>query len=190
MDNLDETIINLRNEERRNENNIIDEGLYIGDTLYEFAPVEVVSKRFIIMLPTSFDDMSPRLAEAKYPSKQRPQCIKTNADTSVNMSISYHEFETSNEYIEKEAASMKAVLKKSNPAMEFYEEGVEELPDFRLAWFGFKSFGLDQEMFNIMFVAAPEGKMLHGVFNCLFSDYKSWEKVALQMIRSIRVNKN
>jgi hypothetical protein len=39
-----------------------------------------------------------------------------------------------------------------------------------------------------MFLASVEGKMLHGMFNCIFTERENWKEVALKMIKSIKLN--
>jgi hypothetical protein len=186
MDNLDETILNLRNEQQKEGNPNIQSGVYIKGVWTEFVETEILSKKFTLLIPKSFVDMPSAIAKVKYPGEQRPQCIKTSLDTTVNMAVSFFGFPVNEKQIEQEAAQLKMVLKKTNPAMEFYQSNTEELKDFKLAWFDYKSFAIDHQMYNIMFIAAAEGKMLHGVFNCMYEDYKEWFNPAVQMIQSIR----
>lgn len=189
MDNLDETIIKLKNEQRKRENTHIESGVYIKDIWTEFHVVEVLDNKLTLLIPTSFVNMPAAVAKVKYPSEQRPQCIKTSLDTSVNMAISLFNLRMDGKHPEGEAAMLRQVLRKTNPAMEFYKTGVEELEDFTLAWFDYRSHAIDQQVYNIMFTASLQGKMLHGAFNCPYADYHEWHDPALQMIGSIKVNK-
>jgi len=186
-DPLDEDIMPLRKEQQKQKYSDIRTGVYIKGVLIEFQEAIVLDQRFKILLPTYFTDMSLELAKMKYPSEQRPQCIKTSPDTATNIGMSLMDIPISESNLEQEAIDMKLVLKKINPAMQFYNTGLEELVGFKLAWFDFKSFGIDGDMYNIMFTAAVEGKMLHGVFNCAFEEYKDWKDPALQMIKSISI---
>jgi hypothetical protein len=121
------------------------------------------------------------------PSELRPQCIKTSPDTATNIGMSILDVPISESNLEKDANDLKLVLKKTNPALQFYNTGLEELKSFKLAWFDFKSFGIDGDMYNIMFIAPVEGKMLHGIFNCAFEEYNDWKSPALQMLKSFKL---
>lgn len=189
MDDLDETILKLKFERKKQENSNIETGVYIKDIFTEFTPVEVL-KKFTVLLPSDFVTMPASIAKIKYPAQQRPQCIKTNLETSTNFAISLFDFKMNEKHLDKEAQSLKQVLKKTNPSMEFYEQGIEQLEDFNVAWFDYKSFAVDTQIYNIMFVGVAEGKMLHGVFNCMFKDIEHWKKPALQMIKSICIIKS
>jgi len=190
VEHLDETIINLRKEKNKSENTSIETGLYINDILTCFHEVEVLNE-FKIMLPTDFITLSEVQAKIKYPSEQRPQIIKTNEETSVNIGFSLVtvDIPINDTNIKKEAEELRKILKQLNPAMEFYSLEVEQLEDFKLAWFDYKSFALDGKMYNIMFVAGVgENKMLHGIFNCKSGMHKDWQTAAIGMLKTIKLS--
>jgi len=188
-DRLDESIIGLKNSRPENKINIHN-GVYLSNEFVEFDRKQILGGKLSIMLPTSFEIMALEYAKMKYPSEDRPQEIWTSPDTATNFGISHlTQIDTDAEYLKEDTAEMKAILKKTNPAMEFYQENLEELEDFNIAWFDYKSFGIDHDMYNIMFLAPLGGKALHGVFICLYSDYSQWSEVARQMLRSIELVK-
>ena len=185
MSNLDEKIIKMR-QKQQNKNSTSETPLE-GD----FYKHEVILENQLeILLPTNFSDMPIEIAKEKYPSEERPQCIKTDSSTMIDIGISLHdEIPIAENSIADVIEDMKYVLKKTNPAMEFYESGIEELEDFNIGWMDYKSFAIDDQMYNIMFVASVKGKMLHGVFNCGYSAHVEWRDRGLQIIKSIRFNK-
>ena len=68
-------------------------------------------------------------------------------------------------------------LKRLNPAFVFYESGVDKR-HVTVGWFEFKSYGLDTDVYNLMFVSRIGGKMLHGIFNCDYEDVLEWREPA------------
>jgi len=189
MDNLDEKILSLRNQQQKNQNSNIETGAFINYSLVKFIEAEALDSQFTVLIPSNFVEMSLEQARMKYPSELRPQCIKTSPDTSVNLGLNLIDYPATEESLAFDINEMKNALKSTNPSIEFYESGIEQLEDFKLAWFEFKSFAIGGQMFNIMFTAPANGQMLQGVFNCLFEQYDMWQKPALQMIRSIRYMK-
>ena len=186
MDRLDEIILKLKNARPENQP-IIEDGMYIKDELVTFVPVPVLEGTYTVMLPTDFSIMSKEDAEYKFPLSPRPKEIWSSPGTETNFCISYFDnIEINAEHIDEEADSLKQVLKKTNPAMDFYESGIYDLPDLKIAWFDYNSFGIDGDMYNIMFVSSVEGKLLHGAFICQFEDFEAWIGAAHQMIQSIR----
>ncbi len=189
MSYMDEEIIKMRRAEKNETFNDIKEGVYIKDVFTEFERVEIFEKNLNILLPESFVEMPEPMVKVKYPSEQRPQVIKTSLDTSVNIGFSLLNLPLKDEYLEDTTNHFKRVLKNMNPSMSFYVEETIELENFKLRYFTFKSFGMDSPMFNIMFIAPYGGGMLHGIFNCLFSEREQWEDYAMQMLESIELVK-
>lgn len=185
MDYMDEEIIKMRRSENEKEFKDITEGVYIKDVFTEFERVEIFEKMLNILLPKSFVTMPEAMVKVKYPSEQRPKVIKTSLDTSVNFGFSLLNIPVKEENLEEVVKHFKTTLKNMNPAMSFYDEEVIELENRKLRYFTFKSFGMDAPMFNIMFISPYGGGMLHGIFNCLFSERNQWEDYALQMLGSI-----
>ena len=189
MDKLDEKIISMR-KQQKNQNINIEKGVYIDHSLIEFVEVEAFDGQITVLIPSSFKDIPTEHAKIKYPSESRPQIIKTLPnDTSVNLCLSLIDCPITEQSLEDDAREMKNLLKKTNPAMEFYKSNIEQLEDFKLAWFEFKSFAIDGQMFNIMFVAPAHGQMLQGVFNCFFDKIETWQKPALEIIKSLKYTK-
>jgi len=187
MDNLDETIISMNNAKSENKVNI-EKGLYANNEFLEFKRKEVLDGKLSLMMPCNFAIMSAEHTNMKFPSEDRPQEIWTSPDTATNFGIShFSEMDLEEDYVKENADEMKNALKKLNPAMEFYQEGTEKLEDFTIAWFDYKSFGLDHDMYNIMFLASVDGKALHGVFICLYSEYTLWSEIAQQMLKSMSI---
>ena len=190
MEHLDETIISLRKEQYRAENTSIEKGFYIKDILTTFHEIELLDK-FKIMLPVDFITMDKELAKIKYPSEERPQIIKTNEDTSVNIGFNLlpSDKRLRRDDIEKETTELRRILKKLNSSMEFYNLEIEQLESFNLAWFDYKNSAIDDDLYNIMFIAGiSEKEMLHGIFNCSFSDYKDWKTAAIEMLKTIKLS--
>lgn len=190
MDYLDEEILKIRREENSKEYKDIKKGVYIKDVFTEFERVEIFEKKVSILLPQSFVTMPEAMAKVKYPSEQRPQVIKTSLDTSVNICFSLLNSPLKEENLEDTLKYLKRAMKNMNPAMSFYDEKTIETENMKLRYFAFKSFGMDYPMFNIMFIAPYKGVMLHGVFNCLYTEREQWEDFAIQMLSSFEsVNK-
>lgn len=182
---LDEKIIEYRNKARKEKYSTLETGMYIKNELVSFERKELFQKKISIMLPETFITLPENMAKLKYSSEQRPQIIKTSLDTSVNIGFSILEVEILPEHIKKLSAQAIEALKRLNPAYVFYEEKVE-LGNMPLGWFEFKSYGLDSNIYNLMFITIVEKKMLHGIFNCNYDDVLEWREAARQMMYSIR----
>jgi len=188
MDKTDEQIITLKAQQEKKDRDIIKEGAYINGTVVGFKEVEVLDGKLTIEIPKNFEDMDMTVAKMKYPSEQRPQCIKTNPSNSTNIGLSILDHPISEAQVEEGSEEMKRILKAVNPATEFYKSGLEQSEDFRISWFEYKSFAIDDQMYNIMFVSSYKGKFLHGIFNCRFSKHTEWREPAIEIIKSLKIN--
>ncbi len=184
-DFFDEKILECKKRARKEKHSTLETGTYIKDELVEFERQDLFCGKLSIMLPTTFVDLPENLAKLKYASEQRPQIIKTSLDTTVNLGLNILNVDIQDEQVELLLEQAKLTLKRMNPAISFYDSQVEKVP-MTLGWFEFKSFGLDKNVYNLMFVTRIDGKMAQGVFNCIYEDALEWRDAAHQMINSIR----
>lgn len=182
---FDEKILEYRRRARKEKYNSLETGMYIKDEFVQFERNELFRKKMSIMLPSSFVNMPHNLAKIKYASEQRPQVIKTSLDTTVNIGFNMLNADIQDNQIETLLGQAKEALKRLNPAFVFYDSRVEQEP-VTLGWFEFKSYGLDKNVYNLMFITRIGGKMMHGGFNCDYDDALEWRDAAHQMIASIR----
>lgn len=181
----DEKILEYRNRARKEKFNCIETGMYIQNELVKFERIELFEHKLSFMIPDTFVDLPPNLAKAKYSSEQRPQIIKTSLNTTVNIGFSILPVDISAEQIKNLVVQAKKALKRLNPALVFYESKVE-MKSMPLGWFEFKSYGLDSNVYNLMFITRIDGKMVHGIFNCKFEDAIEWREAARQIAYSVR----
>lgn len=181
---FDEKILEYRKRARKEKYCSLETGMYIKDELVQFERITLFQDKMSIMMPVSFVDLPSNLAKIKYISEQRPQIIKTSLDTTVNIGFSMPDLEVYPEHIEELCKQTKSALKQVNPAIVFYEGQVEG--DLPLGWFEFKSYGIDGNVYNLMFMTVINKKLLHGIFNCNYNDLLEWRDAARQMMRTIK----
>ena len=86
----------------------------------------------------------------------------------------------------KDAAKQsQKMLKQLNPAYIFYELEEKKLETTTISWFDFKSYAMDAQMYNMMYVTCIDKKLVHGNFNCLYQDMIEWKEAVNQVISSI-----
>ena len=110
---------------------------------------------------------------------------KPNAKTSLCFSFC-RDIEIDAEHLVEKAEDFKQDLKKRNSVTDFYESGIYDLPDIKIAWFDHSNYRIGQHMYNIIFISSVEGKLLQGAFTCPFYDFRFWNCAAHQIIKSIR----
>lgn len=183
MDYLDKQVLEFRKSAKKSRYNSIETGMYIKDRLVHFEKVHVLDGKVSILLPEGFVDMPSETARIKYPSEQRPQEIMTSDDGTVNFTFSLFEADFNEGQIEDALGQFKAVIRKVNPAFIFYDFVVET--DKALGWFDFKSYGLDEQIYNVMYITPVNGKLMHGIFNCLYRDILEWKEPVHQVMMSV-----
>ena len=178
---FDEKILEYRRHARNEKYSTLETGMYIKNELVRFERKEMFQGKLGVMLPESFVTLPARI---KYSSQQRPQVIRTSRDTTVNFGMSLTDIGIEEEHIKELRDQSREALKRLNPAFVFYESGVDKR-HVTVGWFEFKSYGLDTDVYNLMFVSRIGGKMLHGIFNCDYEDVLEWREAARQMMYSI-----
>lgn len=183
MDYLDEEVMQFRKNAKKSKYNSLETGMYIKDELVHFKEVHVLDGKVSIMLPDTFVDMPHEIAKIKYPSEQRPQVIKMNNDTSVNFTFSLYDTPFNERQIESALSQFQRIILKVNPAFIFYDFIIIE--EKNIGWFDFKSYGLDEQMYNVMYITPIEGKLMHGIFNCMYRDILEWKDAVRQVMLSV-----
>lgn len=186
MDFFDEKILELRENARKEKFSSLETGMYIKNEKVEFERVFLFEDKMSIILPTILVDMPSNLSHLKYPSELRPQIIKTTLDTTVNFTFSRYDLDIEDIQIKEAAKQSQKMLKQLNPAYIFYELEEKKLTTTTISWFDFKSYAMDGQMYNIMYVTCIEGKLVHGNFNCLYKDMIEWKEAANQIILSTK----
>jgi hypothetical protein len=186
---VDEKILDYINEvEKKEANKDICKGpIKIGNRYYEFEEKEFFNEKLRIYIPNDFEDMSLAARKLKYQSESRPEIIKCNEKGNICITLNIIESPLDEERVEKLKNIMKEIIKKTNPANVFYEDGVLEVDSKNIGFFEFKGYAIDEPLYNIMFFLEFEGKTLMGTFSCLYRECKEWRDIAFQVIKTIRL---
>lgn len=181
MDNYgDEGFIRLmriRQEEVRNQDILKGIVWVNGDELL-FAEREILKKRLWMWMPHCFIKMPEELAQWKYPDTNRPAVIYSNTETTVNISFTHHQqkkLEAGAEGAFRDL--MEQMMLHSYPASVTMEKDTVMAGPMMLAWFDFLTPALDGEIYNLMFYASLDGRLLAGAFNCLSGGQGGMERL-------------
>lgn len=128
----------------------------------------------------------------KFPSVSRPQRIFTSLDGSVNFAFSILDDQIPDDQIESLTEQMEEVLCKSNPAAVFNQEVSASLTSGHpICMFDFKSYGIDEQMYNMVCFTPLSHGTLHGTFICLDRDSEEWKDMAWEAFKTIsEINTN
>lgn len=186
---VDEKILDFINAAEKAEarKDICNGPVKIGDRYYEFEEKEFFDEKLKMYIPKDFEEMSLAARKRKYPSENRPDIIKCNEKGNTCITLKVINNPLDEEHVSKLKDNMKIIIKKTNPANVFYEDGVLEVDFKNIGFFEFKSYAIDDSLYNIMFFLEFEGKTLMGTFSCLHKESKEWRDIAFQIIKTVRV---
>ena len=187
MEYYDEQIVKALHIQRRDTFGSIDEGLYINNELIHFNKTLLFNDRISVMLPENFVLMLPEIAEVKYFSGKRPDVIYTSLDMSVNFTFTDLGISGNDEDTRLAAGLIKQIIKNANPGYEFFEENEDVERNVIINRFDFQSYGIDDEAYNIMYLACTGNNLLQGTFSCLYKDRKEWKRAALEVIKTVSI---
>ena len=187
MEYYDEQIVKALHIQRRDTFGIIDEGLYINNELIHFNKTLLFNDRISVMLPENFVLMLPEIAEVKYFSGKRPDVIYTSLDMSVNFTFTDLGISGNDEDTRLAAVLIKQIIKNANPGYEFFEENEDVERNVIINRFDFQSYGIDDEAYNIMYLACTGNNLLQGTFSCLYKDRMEWKRAALEVIKTVSI---
>ncbi|BCZ45487.1 hypothetical protein psyc5s11_15540 [Clostridium gelidum] len=187
----DEKILDFINEAEKREarKDICSGPVKIGERYYEFEEKDFFEEKLKIYIPKDFEDMPIEARKFKYPSESRPEIIKSNENGSIAITLNIIDSPLDEERVEELKDGMKTIIKRTNPANVFYEDGVLEVDSKNIGYFEFKSSAIDDFLYNLIFLLEFEEKTLMGTFSCLYKNYEDWRDVAVQVINTIRIVK-
>lgn len=187
---MDEKILEFLNEAEDIEKRDIYKGtIKIANRYYEFQESSFFEDKFKIYIPKDFEDMPMEIRKFKYPAENRPEIIKSNEDGSIAITLNLIDSPLDEERVEELKDGMKNIIRKTNPANVFYDDGILEVKSKNIGFFEFKSSAIDDFIYNVMFFLEFEEITLMGSFSCVYKNYEEWRPVVLQMLNSINVVK-
>lgn len=185
MEYYDEQIVKALHIQRRDTFGSIDDGLYINNELIRFNKTLLFNNRVSVMLPENFVPMLPEIVEVKYFSGKRPDEIYTSLDMSVNFTFTDLGISGNDEDTRLAEGLIKQIIRNANPGYEFFEENEDIEKEVIINRFDFKSYGIDDEAYNIMYLASTGNSLIQGTFNCLYRDRIEWKRAALEVIKTV-----
>lgn len=80
---------------------------------------------------------------------------------------------------------LRHILMRSDRKTVFYEEG-QISGGILVFWFDYKSFAVDERVYNLMFLFQAGESLILGTFYCIFQDYDRWKPEVLRVLKTVR----
>lgn len=183
MDFLDEEVVEFRKSSRKGQYNTLETGMYIKDELVHFKEFKILDDKVSVMLPDTFVDMPSSVKKLKYPSEHRPQVIKTSLDITVNFAFNLFDVDFEEGHIKSVLEQFRNIIRNVNPAFIFFDFIIDQ--ENNIGWFDYKGYGVDEQIYNVVYIIPIGGKLMHGIFNCRYRDILEWKEVVHQIMLSI-----
>ena len=182
----DEEFIRLMNRGKASVTGDLAHGIFFREERMNFQEKKLLGEKLFVSLPEDFDEMSEENACMRYPMPQRPQIIMTNETEDKIFGFSLIECETDNLEVPARAQFFKNTIMNARADISIMEENELSIEGKTIAWFDYVSSGLGQEIYNMMYFASIDNKLLHGIFHCDIQEAENWKKIVHEVMKSIR----
>ena len=186
---IDEKIIPMKLETDNNISMSLEDGHYISGKLETFTKALYFNDSVSIYSPSSFIDMPDEIKEMKYPTKFRPEIIKTNLAGDINLSLSLLE-EGKDADIETLQIDFRSLLSKAHKGIKFLEAKKLNKEGFvEINCFDFILPGIDEKIFHMMGMGKTDRQIIQVIFNCREPDANAWKKAVIDIFENIELTR-
>lgn len=178
---VDETVLKIKNQVKQLKQKNIKEEVHIQGEELEFEETIIIEGELSMVLPTDFIDLPKEVIKAKYPSRYRPQIIKTDQKGNVNIGYSCFKPEPTLDLKE-----IQKRLQKMQPGYTFYGLDTLQGVNTKVEYFDFKGYALECGIYCVQFMCQLTSHTILGSFNCDFNEIEEWKPIVLQMMGTIK----
>jgi hypothetical protein len=160
----------------------------IGFSQGNLQKVTVIDQKVEILVPKDLTKMTDQFWNTKYPNRQRPILVLSDGNGEINLLADM----TLQELSEKQLSAYKDFridhLKQGPSQVKILEDSIINVNERKVGYIKFTSQAIDQNIFNYYFFVIVDGKVLLFTFNCIEKLRAKWEKLADNMVISLKVN--
>lgn len=141
-----------------------------------------------IEIPPGFEEASPDKAAKVFFTKNRPSMTLMNQGENAGLTFQTIVMEEvpSQALLKSEREQVLQVLKSADENIVLYDRG-SLFEQESILWFDYKSFAIDEQVYNIIFLFFAGNDLIMGTFYCVFKDYDKWKPQMLNMLCTIEV---
>ena len=182
---IDKEIISLKKRKQKDKlrTTIGENNILIENKIISLVRENLFENKFSIKLPSNFEYMEDELARIKYFSNYRPQIIKWNEEESAT--IGFSQIFNCNMEMKELCKEVYHTIFSLFPQNVFYNRELIKFNDIEVYWFDYKSFAIDIDLYNILFMFKIKNDLILGNFNCIFDKFEDWNLAMLKMLETI-----
>ncbi|NQY31135.1 MAG: hypothetical protein HRT69_16925 [Flavobacteriaceae bacterium] len=147
---------------------------FLEDTVTINSPVELI-------------EMSDEMFKFKYRMSTKPTLILSDEAAEVNLIANFSNIKISEKMIVAFKDNQIKQLGKKNESLKILDSGVKIVNGRKISYCKFQTDAIDQKIFNYYFFIVHKNKVLMFTFNCLNKLKSKWEKVADEIVMSVRL---
>jgi len=149
--------------------------------------ISILDNKVEILVPKELSKMSDDAWKIKYHDFPKPKLALANENGEVSLLADL----TQQAAVDSQMAAYKDFrinnLKKAQPGIKILADGVKAVNGKYVGFVKFSSPATDQNIFNFFAFAVVRGKILSLSFNCTEKLQKTWEKVADEIVGSLKI---
>jgi len=140
-----------------------------------------------ILVPKELSNMSDKIWARKFHESPRPRLALSNESGEVSLLIDQTSQPATEAQMDEYENYRLKELKKNRENIKILGDGVRAVNGKNIAFIKFSSKAIDQNIFNYFAFAIVDGKILAINFNSTERLQKIWEKVADEMVGSLKI---
>lgn len=197
----DESILELKNNakiaavlahadetvERELRQSIYDEAVDIFGHPTAFADRELLDGKISIRIPADFIALDADVVQALFPLGNRPQLVMGNEPLYFMLGFNHTRHLVPEEQIKEFPKLARGLLEKGGPQVKVVKTETIHCGGRQVAKMHFISQTLEGALYNIMFYANVDARLLIGFVNFRYQDSKRLEPLAEEIIASYRI---
>jgi len=153
----------------------------------DFHKITFLEDTVEINVPIEFREMSDEMFKFKYGISTKPTLILSDKAAEVNLISNFTNIKISEKMIVAFKDNQIKQLSKKNKSLKILDSGVKIVNGKKVSYCKFETDAIDQKTFNYYFFVVHKNKVLMFTFDCVNKSKSRWEKIADEMVMSVRL---
>lgn len=166
------------------EKSIYDEDFTIYGKSVRFKTFDVLDSKVLIDMPEESEPLPDETIRQIYYLGNPPQYIYTSENQLFNVCFNLTEHAVPNEFVWDFLKAVKVIIERNGPGTRITDTKQWKKDNVNYASVEFISQAIDQPIYNLMFYASLDGKLLIGTINFISKYIKRLKKVAQEVVQS------
>ncbi len=155
------------------------------DTVPPMEMKSILAGKVEILIPSTFTVMKEEMLKLKYPLQNRPALVYANEAGSINIAFTHTTSKVTEKDMPQVKESFMKLFKSIYQSATWYSDGVVTINKKSVGYLELLTPAVDTNIYNLMFFAECDGRILLCSFNCKESQMKEWAPVGKKIMNSL-----